>query len=262
MKETSKLYVDIESILDIRQAILSKLMNLEDLTNYVNSNDYNFRKNDIFPIDMNTYNNFNNKKEIDLLSRSTITYIVNTLRTKLMNLEKRNTYYGESKVPEILLNIYPFNLNEEQVKIIQNLLFIKLDSKCMINIINKPISEITPYFIKSLDIITCYIYNFSEWLDKHTDALSVTKLPDTIFYFPSIYKIQDDANELDKITKLGFKDIFAYLEFLLSSITNINFLPIVFYSNIVTSSTLIDKYNEELKDTKLGESDGDIGTKI
>lgn len=262
MKETSKIYLDIESLLDIRQAILSKLMNIKDLVEYINSDEYNFRKTDIFPIDMSSYKSINDKHEIDLLERSTVTFILNAVRSKLENLEKRNSFYGETKIPEVLLNIYPFNLNEKQIDILQNLLFVKLDSKCIITVINKPISELTPYFIKSLDIIVCYIYNFTEWLNKHTDALSVTKIPDTMFYFPSIYKLEDTNNELEKINKLGFKDIFSYIEFLYSSIANITFLPIIFYTNIVTATSIIDKYNIELKNTKLGDQDGDSKSEV
>mgnify|MGYP003593691835 CR=1 FL=1 len=70
-------------------------------------------------------------------------------------------------------------------------------------------------------------------------------------------KILKSPKEIEKIKKLGFKDIFGYGEFLLSSAVNINFLPIVFYNNIVTSSILVDKYNEGLSKTSLGENDAD-----
>ena len=262
MKETSKIYVDIASLLDIRQAILTKLMNLTEVTEFLNSDKYNFRDIDIFPVDMNLYNEINNNKEVDLLPRSTVTYVANTLKTKILNLEKRNTYYGETKVPEVILNVYPFKLTEEQANSIQNFLFVKLDSKCLITIINKPVEEITPYFIKSLDVVACYIYDFTTWLDKHTDSLNVTKLPDTLFYFPTLYKVKDDTNEIDKIVKMGFKDVFGYLEFMYSSVANINFLPIVFYSNIITSTILIDQVNEELKGTSLGDHDGSVSEQV
>jgi len=263
MKETAKILVDLDSLLDIRQAILSNLLNIEDLTNLINSEEYNFRDTDIFPnIDKDKYDEINNNRTDNLLPRSTISYILNILKTKIVNLEKRNTFYGETKTPEIILNIYPYNLTKEQIEHIQNLLFIKLDSKCLVNVINKSIEELTPYFIKSSDIITCFIYDFTIWLEKHTDALSAVKLPDTLFYFPSIYKIKYDKKQLEEINKLGFKDLFSYVEYLYSSVANISFLPIVFYSNIITASILIEKYNDVLKNTKLGDNDGDSSTEI
>lgn len=260
---TTPIYVDIESLLDLRQAILSKLMGPKDLVEFINSEEYNFRNTDIFKkVDMTKYEEIYNTMTIDLLQRSTVTFIVNTIRTKLMNLEKRNALYGESKKPEVVLNVHPFELTQAQADTLQNLLFIKLDKKCLISIISKPVEEVGPFFIKNMDFTACYIYRASRWIEQHTDTLNNIKLPDTLLYFPAVYKVEDDTNEIEKIKKLGFKDIFGYVEFLLSSAVNINFLPIVFYNNIVTSSILVDKYNEGLSKTSLGESDGNIGSEV
>lgn len=258
MTDTSKIYVDIESLLDLRQAILSKLMGPKDLVEFINSDEYNFRNTDNFKnVDMIKYEEIYSNMTVDLLQRSTVTFIANTLRTKLMNLEKRNALYSETKKPEVVLNVYPFDLIQAQADTLQNLLFIKLDKKCLVSVINKPVEEVGPFFIKSMEFTACYIYRASRWIEQHTETLNNIKLPDTLLYFPAIYKVEDDTNEIDKIKKLGFKDIFGYVEFLLSSAVNINFLPIVFYNNIVTSSILVDKYNEGLSKTSLGETDGD-----
>lgn len=263
MNNTSKIYVDIESLLDLRQAILSKLMDTEALLDFINSDEYNFRNTDNFAnVDMTKYEEVYKSMTVDILHHSTVTFIINTIRTKLMNLEKRNALYGESKSPEVVLNIYPFDMTQKQIEALQNLLFIKLDKCCFVSIINKPIKEISPYFIKNMNFTACFIYRASEWIEQHTDTLNSIKLPDTLLYFPAIYKVEDKTNEIDKIKKLGFKDVFGYVEFLLSSAVNINFLPIVFYSNIITSSILIDKYNKDLSKTSLGENDGDISSEI
>ena len=263
MFNTSKIYVDIESLLDIRQAILSKLMDPIKLADFIISDEYNFRKTDIFKnVNMIEYEKIYKNMTVDLLERSTVTFIVNTIKTKLVNLQKRNAFYGETKYPEVMLNVYPFKLTQKQADAIQNLLFIKLGSCCLVTVIYKPIEEISPFFIKSSDISACYIYNSSEWIEKHADALNKLKIQDTLIYFPAIYKVEDDANEVSKITKLGFKDIFSYVEFLFSSAVRINFLPIVFYTNIIVSSILIEKYNKSMERTSLGDYDGDISDEI
>lgn len=263
MAETSKIYVDIESLFDIRQAILSYLIDPIKLAEFVVSDEYSFRTTDTFKnVDMVKYEELRKNMTVDILPRSTVTFIVNTIINKLQTLQKRNSYYGESKVPEVVLNVHPFQLTEEQSTAIQNLLFVKLGKACHVSLMSKPVEEISPFFIKSLNLTACYIYNASRWIEKHTDSLNDNKLPDTLIYFPSIYKVEDTKNEIKNITKLGFKDIFGYVEFLLSSAVNINFLPVIFYSNIVSSSMMIDKYNETLIKTPLGEKDGDSSTKV
>lgn len=253
MKETSKIYVDIESLFDLRVPILHSLAkNEEELVNYLNSEEYNFRQIDEFKlVDQAEYNRINKEKTVDLIPRSIITYILTALKGKLDNLEKRNSFYNEKKAPEVLLNIYPFELSESQTNALQNMLFLKLETNTMVTIIRMSPKEVTPYFIKNSGIITTFMYDFSAWMNEHTAALEKTKLTDTLMYFPSLVHVKHDEKELQKITRLGFKDLFGYTEYLYSSVANLNFLPVVFYSNLVTASLYIDKFNTVLKEEKL-----------
>lgn len=250
--DTTKIYIDIDSLLDLRQAVLSRLMSLDQLTTYLQSEDYNFRTIDKFPIDMNQYSKINQDKASSLLSRSSLTYIINSLRSKIDHVEKRNTFHNKHFPPEILLNVYPFKLHDDQVKIIQNLLFVKLKTSCHITIVSMSTKELTPHYINSNNIVSVFMYQFNEWLSIHTDSLNQTKLTETLFYFPALYQTEDTKNELEEIKKSGFKDIFSYIEFLYSSVLNVNFLPVVFYSNLITSSAYIEK----LEKVDLGDKNG------
>lgn len=246
--DTGRVYVDIESLLDLRSAILSKLRDKEDLTTYLLSEEYNFRDIDKFPmINQEEYDSINSNKTNDLIPLSLITYIVNTLKTKIENLEKRNNFYNEKKTPEIVLNVHPFKLTEQQKNIIQNLLFIKLKTNTLVTVVDLPIKDISPYFINNSNFISCFIYNFQDWMNHHSSSLEKNKLTDTLLYFPALYSKEPEQKELEQITNLGFKDLFSYTEYLLSSVANINFLPVVFYSNIVTASLYLDKFNDALK---------------
>lgn len=265
IKEKGRIYVDIESLFDIRQGILYKLTTQDKVTEYINSDEYNLREIDNFSIvDMNEYKNIYETKPVDILKYSTITYIINVLNTKVANLEKRNTYYGEKKVPEVLLNIYPFKLNKDTIETIQNTLFIKLNRRTYVEIINVPNKELSPFFIKNSSIVTCLIYNFQEWFNLHADSLREIKLLNTVLYFPSIYYNKGSLEDLKIIKNLGFKDIFSYIEFIMAEYALVNFLPIVFYSNIVTSSLYINQFNKVLLKQKLDKEniDGNSSTKI
>lgn len=259
---TSRIYVDIESLLDLRQATLSKLLNIHKLVEFINSDEYNFRTTDSFTlVNMDEYNNIYNKNK-DLLERSTVTYILNSLLSNIKKLEQRNTFSGENTKPEVLLNIYPFDITDKEAEVIQNLLFIKLDSCCNIVLINKPNKDITPFYIVSNNIITCYIYNVTDWVNCNFDLLDKNNLAEIFIYFPTLYKSEGSKEDLAKITKLGFKDIFGYLEFIASRLVNINFLPTVFYSNIVTANAIISNYNKEISKTGIGDRNGNSSPEI
>jgi len=252
MKDTSKIYVDIESLLDIRGAILSQLLDEDTLANYLNSEEYNFRQIDKFPIvNQDEYDQIDANKDIDLIPFSIVTYILVALKSKISNLEKRNIFYNEKKMPEVILNVYPFNFPESQIEDLQNALFIKLEANTLVNIINLPPKEISPYFINNSGIISCFIYNFKEWMNNHAESLEKTKLLDVFLYFPALYYETPNEEELKKVTDLGFKDLFSYTEYIFSPVANINFLPVVFYSNLVTASLYLEKFNDILKSETL-----------
>lgn len=246
-KEKGTIYVDIESLLDIRQGILHKLVEEDKLVKYINSDEYNLREIDEFSIaNMEEYRKIYEAKPVDILKHSTVTYIVNILNTKVANLEKRNNYYGEKKLPQVLLNIYPFKLDKDTIELIQNFLFIKLNRRTFVEIINIPNKELSPFFIKSSSIVTCLIYNFQEWFNLHADSLIENKLLDTILYFPSIYYDKGTDEDIQYIKNLGFKDIFSYIEFIMAEYAIVNFLPIVFYSNLITASLYTEQFNKVL----------------
>lgn len=267
-QNSTKVYVDIHSLLEVRQGILALLMEKEALFDYINSDEYNFRDIDIFPVDMEEYNRIKKEANINILQNSMVTYIVELLKTKLFNMEKRNGFMGESKPPEIILNIYPFDLSEKQCEIIKSALFVKLEIECRIDTVFMKESDLTPYFIKNSGIAACFIYDVAHWLDLHLAALDKTKMPELLIYGPSLYKQKDKEKlkDIDEVKKLGFKDLFSYLEFFVMSAVGLSFLPVSFYSNIITSKKIMDRFTEEASKTSLAEEYGvkdvDISTAL
>jgi hypothetical protein len=97
MQDTSKIYVDIHSLLDVRAAMLLELVeDKERLLEFLNSEEYNFRQIDEFKcVDKEKYKQLNENKHVSLIPNSVITFIITSLKTKLANLEK-------STIPRVL----------------------------------------------------------------------------------------------------------------------------------------------------------------
>lgn len=248
MTDTSKILIDIDSLFDLRQATLYSLVkDKEQLTDYLISEAYNFRSYDNF-LDL-TEEDFvtaHNKRNFSIFPYATITYLLNVIKIKLNNLEKRNNYYNEKKPPELLVNVYPFILTKEQSELFRDLIFVKIEKKSLVKIVSLSPKEITPSFIVNNNVTACFMYDFSAWMDAHAKVLESAKLTDCLFYFPSIGKKNPTPEEERHIKSLGFKDLFSYTEFLLSSVMPVSFLPTVFYSNIITSISYLDKFNDTL----------------
>lgn len=264
----SIIYIDIESLLDLRQGYLSTVVeNYKDLSDYLLSDEYNYRTTDDLKFtEPGAYREAMKNPPKTFLEGSIITRMLISLKNKVDSIEHRNTYYNESTEPQILLNVYPFVLSEEENNHIRNLLFVKLKSECKINVVSLPLSDLTPIYMKTANIVSAFIYDFNTWMDLHTESLKNIGLPDTILYFPYILEKEPSEEEMRKFNKLGFKDPGSYLEYLMSPVACINFLPVLFYSNIITALKLLEQYETQLKkefiDEEAEKKYGDILSKI
>ena len=259
MTDTTKIYVDLASLLDLRQGTLYHLVqDKEKLADFIQSEAYNFREADKFSIvDQTEFDALYKSADIKIIPESIVTHILVAIQSKLSNIESRNAYYGEVKKPEVVLNVYPFKLTESQTSQLQNMLFVKLNTNTLVSVVTMKPQELSPYFFKISGVNAAFIYDFRLWMDAHADKLENVKMPDTILYFPSLYKETPSKEDIDKIVKMGFKDIFTYTEYLFSTAVSVNFLPVVFYTNLVTANSYLSKFNDELKETSLSKKEDD-----
>lgn len=244
---SNKIYIDIQSLLDIRQSILIDLMGQEEALDYVSSDKYNFRETDIFPVSQEDYKKKKESKSPLVFKNATISYIEVLLKSKLVNLEKLNGFNGDSDQPELVVNTFPYQLTREQVRYFQNAIFVKMDVLCVITVVYDPLSVWSPSYIRNNNVSSFFLYDFSEWMTHHSSKLEQGDLKECNLYVPSIGSRELKDEEIKEFKKLGFNDIFSYTEYVLSSVCRVQFLPIVFYTNIVTASALLDKNKDFVK---------------
>lgn len=248
MQERKRIHIDIQSLLDVRQSVLVDMMGEKAAQDYVSSKTYYARERDEFDVDMQVFA----KRVKDYraaLSHATITYVEVILNTKISSLEKLNVFNGDAKQLEILLNIYPFQVDESLANLLRDGLFSKLTTPVHITVINEPIEHLTPVFIKQNNIVEFFHYDAAAWLSKHTESLSKTQLRDSRLHFPALGKQELNDKDRKEIKRLGFADIYQYTEFLYSAVTKINFLPVGFYSNIAIGTLLLEQVaKQEAKD--------------
>jgi hypothetical protein len=244
MSEASKIYIDLDALLDVRQSVLIEIMGQERALDLVTSDAYNFRDVDVFEVDMALFTERLQSGDKTLLKNARITYMEVALKSKINNIGKRNAFNNASDRAHVLVNVHPYLLTEQEARAVQNAVFLRLDRACEVTIVREPTSNWTPSNIRSCGIYAYYGYDFGKWMDVHSDHLETTDLRETQMYFAPMGKKVLTKEELKVITKLGFKDPFGYMEFLLSSVTKLTFLPCVFYSNVLTASGYLQKYHK------------------
>lgn len=239
----SVIFIDLDSLLDIRQAIIGSIVNDNKvLQEIVTSDQYNFRKSDTFNIDMEIYREkYNNRSKIDI-ENSTISYMYNILK----NRTKRAIRMGQIQVNRadvaILLNIYPYELTEKEAQQIAYLLYTKLDLNVEVTAVNIPYKDINMAYIKSNNIKELFIYDFNTWVKEQGEALYNYKAYDVVLNVPALINKEMTLQDENKIKENGFTDIFSLTEFLLSPIIRVVFVPVLFYTNIIVSSVKVTEF--------------------
>lgn len=218
--------------------------------------DYYLREVDIFKdVDHQKYQDCVKDPHI-ALKNATVTYMINVLINRLDQMEKLNAFKNEESGSELVLNIYPYKLEQSVVDMIRDAIFIKLGLPVFITIVNDPDSVWSPNYIKNCNVSHFYKYDAAEWLNKYGEQLSTGILREVRLFFPSLGKQPLDKAQVKEVQKAGFKDVFSYTEFLFSPYTKLQFLPAVFYCNLVLSSKVLQGYNEELMRTPLKQEEG------
>ncbi len=240
--QTSKIYIDLESLLDLRQGMMFPLYkDKEKLANYISSEKYCFRTIDLLDTESEVldYNEHIQEAGSNILLGANLTYCITVLNSKADGLEKRNSVMGIKSEPEIVINTYPIKLTDLACEVIRSGVFKKLINPCYITLVYMEPKELTPYFIKSNNFATCIIYNYSSWLNENLEKAREERISNCSFYFPALTKSVPTDEEKKTLEATGFKDPFGYLEFILSTVMDVSFLPTLFYSNVITATAYL-----------------------
>lgn len=245
----SIVYVDIESILDIRQGFLFHETELvEELADYVLSDEYNYREMDVFEkFTLNNYTEAMKTPKKKFLESSLLTYLLGMMMNKLDGTERVDKFKGQTTIPELWFNVYPFELTEQEMEHIRELIFIKMGKRHFIEMVYIPPKDLTPSLFIEGNFIAAFIYDFSNWFTLHGEALQTNIIADCPLYFAPILKEKPTPEDLEGIKKTGFNDMFGYLECVVSPLARIVFLPMVFYSNVIVAQKHLELYHKRAK---------------
>ena len=128
--------------------------------------------------------------------------------------------------PKILLNIYPYELSEEDIVILIESLISISNGLADIEVIDMPYEDITPKYVKS-HLSIMILYDYSSWLEIHSTNKNFEKItcPEVALIGPRLYfKDNIEASELDP---------FSSMEILISPLIGLQLLPIEYFSSIL-----------------------------
>jgi len=222
--ESSRVLIDIDALLDTRLGTIVSIANdrLEDII----LSGYHTRKSDDFiGVDKDAFKERYANRDKEVLLNSIVTPMARLLEEfskKTLKLLLSTPFQYQ---PEIVLNIYPYILTNEEIKVLVGVIKSYTENLADISVVYKCYDEITPKYLKD-DIAIYVTYNYNEWLETHSvnENFKKTICPEVGLIGPSIYfdEVVDDNGEA-----------FSAIEELASTVIALRLYPISNFSSVL-----------------------------
>lgn len=185
--------IDLDCLFDTRYAVLNEIDPV--VTDNLLLNGYYFRNRDEFPnINLHEFRKKYQQRDVNTLKNSLPTSLMFRLAEIIGDFIVEFGKEGRLLNPELILNIYPYKLSNEEINEMALCLKIRTNHIIPVRIINTDPLNITPSWLKD-NITFFYIYNWSEWLTKYTYTLMSNRLDDVCIVAPSIMPLSQEEGE-------------------------------------------------------------------
>lgn len=213
-EEILGIYVDLDSLFDLRFALLSvldpTLVIEEFLSNYLT------RKKDSFGyLTLDIFKRFYMRRNVDLLKISRMTPIISFVKEYIETIKMTTAIEGGDDRVNVFVNTYPYDLSDIELETIRKSLFPYFVNAENILVMKK--ENISPKWI-SLNCTTVIMYDGNDWINENIANKSLIRhqLLDTIFITPEIMNVREDLS----------KDDFGTIRDLTKIVVKLTHLPI------------------------------------
>jgi len=223
----STLFVEIDTLLDTRMATINT-MGVDALKAVLDSG-YHDRPFDIFPgIDDDIFKQTYAKRDKTTLAQAMVTPVSQIVKefvvSTLDNINNSPFHYK----PEVMLNIHPYVLEEEEIDVIIRAVKSLTMGMCDIEVVDMSQEQITPLFVK-VNLSVMIMYHYDMWLEVHSLSGDFKKhtAPDVTLMAPRIY-FKKPKNQPDPDM-----DPFSAMEKLVSPLIHLVLLPVETFSMVL-----------------------------
>ncbi len=243
--QASILMIDLDSLFDTRLGTL--ILNYPDQIDIVFRDDkYHNRLDDSFnnAIDKDKFYELYALRDKRTLRESTLTVIIDIVRDFVRSVYNTDPSSPIVYYPKIIVNMYPYDLNEDEQDIIKAGLSSYLSDKADVEMVNMDHNRLSIDFVnKNLTVLIMYEYH--KWLDAQTniDGFKDKACCDTTLFGPRLFfkEVPKTAKESD--------NIFTMLTNISKPFINLELLPSLFFSTFLKpkGATIIKEETKEEK---------------
>ena len=246
MKETNRVtfYVALDVILDTRFGCL--VTHFGDKTLDMTKN-YFIREYDRFgTLSTEEFIKLYKKRDKSILKNSIVTNCIDILSDFVKDTNYKNTYSPDIAIPQIVINTYPYDLNETELIAIKIAIRHKIKEDVAIETIKMSPKELTPRHVEN-NYQLMAMYDYYVWLETQTHLGNVQKYPirDITLFAPMVY-FNDKLNpdEFKRIRK--GRTVKDSIEVLASAFINLQLIDIGYFNFLVPSIAKMKENNTKV----------------
>ena len=232
INNTAVFLVDLDSILDTRLALLKDMLANDELLNMlIGYRDRIYDRPD--GLDYDLYLDRYSKRDRSLLPNSLVTEIPAMLSEMCMTLQKSYGVGPFNQVPKIVLNFYPYELNDsEKAIIISSFIESSVFNGVEVDHVYMNNAELTPHKLIDMNVTVYISYNAEAWIADHgaLGTFDTQGCPGITLFAPLlITKETDDLDALLKTTVDGHS-VFEVMEKSMSPLIRFKYLSAARFS--------------------------------
>lgn len=196
--------VDIDVLFDTRLAVLESID--EKKAHDLLLSGYYVRERDEFPgFDLEEFRKRYKERNIVTLANSKMTTLMMQLREIIGSYCIESTMENIDAKVELILNIYPYKLTEEELNMFVMCLKIRLGNIVPVRVINSTITNIHPQWLDD-NVVAYYCYDWSKWFEHHHMEILKKRMDNVQIIAPKILPIsrleaEKQVNQLDTEAK-------------------------------------------------------------
>lgn len=230
-QQLSVFHVDIDCLLDTRLAVLASFGE-EPLKAAFEVNYYNRQQDRFVGVDPKEFEERYKLRDKRTLRESLPTPIVQ-MAIEFAETTGRNSEKTPFKTePKIEINIYPYQLSEEEIGVLVDTFAALTNQTAHIEIVRRSYEEITPSFVKK-NISVMVMYHYFEWLEFHSANENFRRVtcPNVTLLGPALYfrELPTQADML-RLKELKLPSHFRAVEITSAPFINLALVPIEMFS--------------------------------
>jgi hypothetical protein len=237
------LLVELDVLLDTRLGTVAQYWG-DDIALKVLETGYHTRVCDHYEgVDKDEFQARYRNRNVDTLKHSVVSNAVSLLKELLAHLTDQAIHTPYHDGAKIIVNVYPYSLNDEERVALRMSLEDWLGVTAPIELVSLHPEQLTPSHCKQ-EYSMLMIYEYEHWLNIHTAGFTRARLPEVLVLAPAIYFAgpAPAAEELEKIVNEAMHP-FKAAQMLASQLIGLQLIDVTHFS--VLSKQISNRHNSQ-----------------